>query len=295
MWTSRQAFGCCWVALLSWAFLGCSRAAVESTNLLNHGVELAQQGRYVEANEELQRAVAVDPSNDQAFYNLGLINIELQKFGIAEEEIKKAIRLNGKVVGYYERLGSVLIRLEKWSEAKEVLERATRIDPSSFRSYYKLAQVAEQLDDPQQALFQYTEAIRKGPRFFEAYAALGRLYIDVGYPEHALQVIKSGQQVVQPNSEEEANLHQLLGTVYQQKRDFERAIAEFRRALEIVPGMPEALFSLGWLYSLRNEPEAARKYLTLFVSAAGTRMPPHYVSAAKGRLAELVQPEKPTP
>lgn len=265
----------------------CSRARVESMTLLNQGVVLAQQGRYAEATEALQRAEAIDASNDQAAYNLALVHIEARKPEAAAEELRKAIAIRKDAAGYYEHLGSVLIDLQKWSEAKEVLESAIKLAPQSFRAYFKLGQVAEELDDPQLALQRYTEAIKRGPRYFEAYASLGRLYIDLGYPDHALQVIQSGQQVVQPGSEEDANLHQLLGTIHQQKRDYDQAIAEFRKALEIVPGMPEALFSIGWLHSMRQEVEPARKYLTMFVNMAAAEAPPHYVRAARDRISEL--------
>ena len=265
----------------------CSRARVESLNVMNEGVIYAQQKRYVEAVEKLERASAIDGTNDQAFYNLALVHMDMRRFDRAKEDLQRAITINGEIAGYHEKLGTVLMELEDWNGAKEALERAIQIDESLFKAYYKLAQCHERLDDAQNALRRYTEAIQKGPRFLEAYSALGRLYADLGYLDQSVQVLRSGLQVAPEGTEERANLHHLLGTVLQQQRKFDEAIAEFRAALEISPGIPDTLFSIGWTYSLQQNRDEARRYLKKFVDVAGTEAPRHYVKAAQDRLNEM--------
>ncbi|MGB0678514.1 MAG: tetratricopeptide repeat protein [Polyangiales bacterium] len=254
---------------------------------MNEGVVFAQQNRHLDAVERLEKAVAIDPTNDQAYYNLGLVHIDMQKFERAKDDFERAIAANGEVAGYHEKLGTAFIELEAWPQAKEALEKALKLDSTLFKGSFKLAQVLEQLDDPQNALYKYTEAIKRGPRFLEAYASLGSLYADLGYPDHAIQVLRGGLQVAQPNTEEEANLHHLLGTVYQQQNDLGKAVEHFRQAVKILPGMQDALFSLGWTYSLQDRRQEARRYLQRFVEVAGAQTEAHYIQAAKDRLAEL--------
>ncbi len=265
----------------------CSRARVESMNHMNEGVVYAQQKRYVDAVKSLERATAVDPTNDQALYNLALVHVELRKFDRAKQDLSRALKVNPEVAGYHEKLGTVLIELGDWNGAKEAFENAIEKDETLFKAYYKLAQVLEELDDQQGALHRYTEAIQKGPRFLEAYAALGALYADLGYLDHSVQVLQSGLKVAMPNTEEEANLHHLLGTAYQQQSKHELAIRAFRSALKIVPGMTDALFSLGWTYAEQKNTEEARRYLKKFVDIAGAEAPAHYLKAARDRLGEL--------
>ncbi len=265
----------------------CSRARVESVNQMNEGVMYAQAKRYVDAVQSLERAAAIDPTNDQAFYNLALVHIELRSFERAKQDLQQAITIKGDVAGYHEKLGTVLMQLEDWNAAKEAFEKSIELDPELFKAYFKLAQVFEELEDPQNALQRYTESIEHGPRFLEAYSALGRLYADLGYLDEAAQVLTSGLEVAMPGTEEEANLHHLLGTVYQQQRNFDEAIRHFRAALEIVPGMRDALFSLGWTYALVDNEEEARRYLKKFVDVAGADAPPHYLKAAQDKLGEL--------
>ncbi|MFW6067332.1 MAG: tetratricopeptide repeat protein [Myxococcota bacterium] len=265
----------------------CSRARVESMNHMNEGIVYAQQQRHLDAVESLERAAAVDPTNDQAFYNLALVHIEMRKFARAKEDLNRAIAANGEVAGYHEKLGTVLSELDENERAKEAFEKAIELDSELFKAYFKLARVLERLDDQQNALTRYTEAIQAGPRFIPAYSELGRLYADLGYLDQAAQVLQEGLKVAIPGTDEQAQLHYLLGTVYQQQRKFEESIAEFREALDISPGMREALFSLGWTYALTGNKEDGRRYLKKFVDVAGGEAPEHYVKAARDRIAEL--------
>ncbi|MDH3655792.1 MAG: tetratricopeptide repeat protein [Myxococcales bacterium] len=265
----------------------CSRARVESMNEMNAGVELAQMKRFGEAAESLEKAAALDPTNHQAYFNLAIVQIELRSFSAAREALERAIVAKPDAAGYHEKLGSVLIELEDWKGAQTALKKSLELDPTLFKAHFKLGRCSEELEDSQNALYQYSDAIMTGPRFLPSYSALGRLYADLRYPEQAAQVLAEGLKVAMPGTEEEANIHHLLGTVYQQQRKYDEAIAEFQSALGIVPGMSDALFSLGWTYALQGNDEEAKRYLDKYVMMAGADAPEHYVKAARDRLAEL--------
>ncbi len=265
----------------------CSRARVESMNEMNAGVELAEMKRFSEAADSLEKAAAIDPSNHQASYNLAIVRVELRQFSAAREALERAIVAKPDTAGYHEKLGTVLIELEDWKGAKAAFTQALELDSSLFKAHFKLGRCSEELEDPQSALHQYTDAIMTGPRFLPSYSALGRLYADLRYPDHAAQVLSEALKVAMAGTEEEANIHHLLGTVYQQQRKYDEAVAEFQAALAIVPGMSDALFSLGWTYALQGNDEEAKRYLDKYVMMAGADAPEHYVKAARDRLAEL--------
>lgn len=281
------------VGLFTFVFLiggNCSRARVESMNLMNEGVTLAGQKRYLDASEKLERATAVDPQNDQAFWNLAIVHMEMHKFERARDDLQRAIDVNPSVAGYYEKLGTVQMELRDWEGAQRAFSRAIELDPQLFKAHYKLAQVYERLDNPQDALRSYTSALQAGPRFIEAYRSLGRLYADLGYLDRSVQVLQSGLQVVIQGTEDEAHLHHLLGTVFQQQRDYDAAVREFRAALNILPSLRDALFALGWTYALQDNREEARRYLKRYVDIAAADAPQHYVKAARDRLSTLGGP-----
>lgn len=280
------------VGLFTFAFLmsGCSRTHVESINLMNEGVVLAAQKQYLQASEKLQRSTAIDPTNDQAFWNLAIVHMEMHKFDRARDDLQRAIDIRPDVAGYQEKLGTVLMELEDWEGAQKSFARAIELDAQLFKAHYKLGQVHERLDNPQEALREYTAAIQAGPRFITAYRSLGRLYADLGYLDLAVQVLQSGLEVVIAETEDEAHLHHLLGTVYQQQRDYDAAVREFRAALELMPSLRESVFALGWTYGLQDNREEARRYLKRYVDTAGAEAPAHYVRAARDRLGVLGGP-----
>jgi tetratricopeptide (TPR) repeat protein len=267
----------------------CSRARVESMNKLNEGVVAAQQKRFVDAVKLLEQASVIDPQNDQVFWNMAIVHMEMRKYDRARDDLQKGIAVNPGSASYQEKLGTVLMELHDWQAAKPALEKAIQLEPDLFKAYYKLAQVDEQLDDQQNALKHYSQAIEKGPRFLEAYSALGRLYADLGYLEQSVQVLNEALKVALKGTEEEAQVHHLLGTVLQQQKKYDQAIAEFKAALDVVPGMRDALFSLGWTYELKGNKDEAKRYLQKFVDVAGAEAPAHYVKAARDKLSEMAE------
>ncbi len=281
------------VGLFTFVFLiggNCSRSRVESINHMNEGVVFAAQKQYLQASEKLEQATAIDPTNDQAYWNLAIVHMEMNKFERARDDLQRAIDVNGEVAGYYEKLGTVLIELQDWAGAQRAFAKAIELEPNLFKAHYKLGQVYERLDNPQEALRSYTQALNSGPRFIEAYRALGRLYADLGYLDRSIQVLQAGLGVVVEGTEDEAHLHHLLGTVYQQQRDYEHAVEQFQAALRLMPSLRETLFALGWTYSLQDNREEARRYLKRYVDTAGGDAPAHYLKAARDRLAALGGP-----
>src|SRR4051812_22995701 len=53
----------------------------------------------------------------------------------------------------------------------------------------------------------------------------------------------------------------LLGTAYQQTHELDKAIATYRRALEVQPGEPQVLYNLGTAYALKQDAAAAFEWL----------------------------------
>jgi tetratricopeptide (TPR) repeat protein len=277
------------IALVLCTASSCSRERVESINKMNEGVAAAVQKRFADATKSLEAATVIDPSNDEAFWNVALVHMEMRKYDRARDDLQKAIALKPTSGGYQEKLGTILIELADWPGAKQAFEKAIELEPGLFKAYYKLAQVNEQLDDQQSALKNYTAAIEKGPRFLEAYSAVGRLYADLGYLEQSVQVLQEATKVALPGTEEEAQVHHLLGTVYQQQKKYDDAVREFKAALAVVPGMRDALFSIGWTYHLQGNKDEAKRYLQKFVDVAGAEAPAHYVKAARDKIAEMAE------
>src|SRR5437868_3463130 len=53
----------------------------------------------------------------------------------------------------------------------------------------------------------------------------------------------------------------LLGVAYQRAKDLDRALAAYRRSLEIDPASPPSLYNMGATYALKGDTDAAFEWL----------------------------------
>jgi tetratricopeptide (TPR) repeat protein len=272
--------------LLSLSGAKCSREHVQSVEMMNKCVEYHRRQLFPQAIRDCSKAVSLDPENEKAHHNLAMVYIETKEYDQAARHLSKAISLDGTVALWHYQLGEVYQWAGKPEQAASSLIKAVELDDSLFKAHYRLGVVFEAMDDPQNAMQKYTDTLMKNPRFFEAYRELGGLYADFNFLAQAEQVFREGIKALEGRGEELAVLHHRLGTVLAEKKEYEAAVAEFRQAMELKPGMEDAMFSLGWSYSYTN-PENAKIWLTKFMQSASQSTRPDYLAAASARLAEI--------
>lgn len=267
----------------------CSQARVDSMKENNTGVEYYQKKLYNRAIEHLNRAITIDDSNERAHFNLAQVYIAISQWQDAARHLQRAIALNNEVADYHYKLGFVLYQLNDFEQAEVHLRQAIEMDPTLYKAYYRLARVYEALDRAEEALRFYTESINKNPRFIDAYRDLGTLYAELEFLPQSVQVFRAALDAVIEGSTEEAEVRHRLGTVLQEQNQYQEAVSEFRRALEIDPRQHDTLFSLGWTYALMDQREDARLYLKKFVNSAkgNEAIRQDYIKAAQDKLYEF--------
>jgi superkiller protein 3 len=255
----------------------------------NIGVEYYQKKLYPQAVDHLNRAITLDSNNEQAHFNLAQVYIATSQWQDAATHLQNAIALNDKVADYHYKLGFAMYQLNEYEQAETSLLKSSKMDPSLYKAYYRLGRTYEAMDRAEDALRQYTESINKNPRFIDAYRDLGTLYAELDFLPQSVQVFQSALEAVSEGSADEAEIRHRLGTVFQEQRRYQDAIAQFRRALEIDPRQNDTLFCLGWTYAMIDQQEDARLYLKKFVNAAkGNReIRADYVKAAQDKLFEF--------
>lgn len=267
--------------------VGCSRAKVESIEHMNRGVEFYTTKQYNMAITELEKAIQLDDENEQAYHNLAIVHIEQGHWQKAAQLLTRAAALNPENANYQFLLGQSYMELGELEQAKTALENAANLDPSFYKPSYYLGMVNQQLDEPQQALQAYTDSCMKNGRFIPAYTGLANLYVELGYLDHAKQVLEEALKVVVPSSDEHAEVEKLLGTVFQEKDDPETAIIHLKKAVDIKPNMLDAVFNLGWTYAELKSNDNAQLYLERFIKQAGEDTPQEYVRAAQSKIYEF--------
>jgi tetratricopeptide (TPR) repeat protein/protein involved in polysaccharide export with SLBB domain len=124
------------------------------------GARLALEGRTGEAAAAFERAVALDPSNGNAFYSLGNVYSEMGRWDDAAAAYRKAVGLNRADVEAYNNLGIALAERGLYAQAEEALEHAVKIYPKWAEPYFHLSRVRRALGDEQGAREAYARALR---------------------------------------------------------------------------------------------------------------------------------------
>ncbi|MGH9448093.1 MAG: tetratricopeptide repeat protein, partial [Terriglobia bacterium] len=159
------------------------------------GMVLSAESKDREASIHLRRAVQLKPGWAAARANLAVNLTKLGKNSLAEAEFKRAIAIDPADSQAYQDLGQFYLTEGKVSEAIPALEKAQTLHPS-YRNGYNLAL---------------------------AYSQTGR-------PQEAKREI---QELIETNNT--AELHNLLGEVDEKLGDFIAAANEFQHAAQMDP------------------------------------------------------------
>jgi len=172
------------LALAAVAALACNwpleRADPRATTYADLGTALANQGRYPEAAEYLERTLALAPGLAGAHLALG--NVELQRgdADAAAASYRRAAELDAADPQAESNLGSVLAREGRAAEAEASFRAAITRDPAYATAYANLAQILARRGDPTGALAAAERATALAPRDAEAHHQLGNLLAYAG-------------------------------------------------------------------------------------------------------------------
>jgi tetratricopeptide (TPR) repeat protein len=96
----------------------------------NLGVTLAGQKRLDEALPHLQRATELSPRSPVAHYNYGLALAQTGRFAEAEAALRRAVALEPHSADAHKQLGVALARQGRVADALPEFEEAARLEPS---------------------------------------------------------------------------------------------------------------------------------------------------------------------
>jgi tetratricopeptide (TPR) repeat protein len=179
-------------------------------------------GRVPEAQEELRRVLAAQPSNDDAHRLLGGIHIDRAEWDLAVEELQRAIKLRPNYWRNHSELGFAHYRAGRLDAAASAYLRVTQLQPDSGRGFHMLGTVQQ---------------------------AAGKLPEAIASYEHANEI--------RPASSTYAN----LGTVLFWQGDYGGAAAAYEQATTLAPNLPDQHANLGdALTKLGRRDEAAKSF-----------------------------------
>ncbi|MFH1039398.1 MAG: tetratricopeptide repeat protein [PVC group bacterium] len=191
--------------LLAAAASGCGDRAART---YQRGLRLARQRKYDQAVVEMRRLIQMDPENAKAHNALGQIYRAQNLYTKAIEELTLSVEMNNSDPELPYNLGCLYRDLEDLSRTESCYRQAVEIDPRFAPALYRLGAVCADLGKDVEA-----------EKHFQAFLA-----VDPDRP---------------------APGHNNLGVLLWKKGNRAEARAEFEKALESEPELPEALYNFG--------------------------------------------------
>lgn len=154
--------------------------------LCNFATFLRRQGRPEEAIALWRRAVLVQPALVSAWVELGLTELDLERYVQARSALERALSLDAKDVRAWQGLAAAHRASGRLPQARMALERALALAPQSAPAWINLGAVCRLLGDSTQALACYRQARALGHAGPELSDALAGALLDLGQVEAAI-------------------------------------------------------------------------------------------------------------
>jgi len=126
----------------------------------NRGLVLAENGSYLDAIQQFQTSLSIDPQFIDARYNLGVTFQKLKSYEKALGEFKTVVRKRPDVPEYHFALGNSYFYLGRYDDAADAFEDVVERDPYYRKAQYSLAVCYEKMGEK-------TKAKRAWQRYLE--------------------------------------------------------------------------------------------------------------------------------
>jgi tetratricopeptide (TPR) repeat protein len=227
------------------------------------GIFLRESDRK-RAVEQLEALVKDDPTNPQAYYYLGYLAYTDKKSAEAAEYFRKTILLNPGFEDAYYDLALAQISLDKPAEALDTLEKARKQFQKNFVMEVYTGLAYSRQKEYREAIKHYTEAeviakatdpTRLGQEF---YFQLGAAYERVGDFAQSEQYFEKCL-ALQPDFAEAQNYLGYMWAEHGMKLDKAKELIE--KAVKAEPKNAAYLDSLGWVLFKMDKPKEALGYV----------------------------------
>jgi len=222
----------------------------------NLGAALARLGRYADAIEQYKRALALDGRNQGVRFNLAAAYYKTARIVSASKELEAVVAAQPENRNAVLLLADCNLRLGEFKRVIELLTPVDRAEPDNRAVAYLLGMAL--INDKQLDKGQERiERILRDGDSPEAHVMMGTTYLTVTEYDKALKEFKRAVEL----SPKLPSVNSLYGQTLVHMGATEEAMAAFRRELEINPNDFDSCLQIGILLKQEQKLDEARDYL----------------------------------
>lgn len=191
-----------------------------------------KMGNEIECWNKLMRAEELAPTNVKLLVQIGEVYFDLDNFDRAEEYFRKASVANPSSIPAWFQLGKTYEAKQDFAHAIQAFVKVLEIDPDNVLGYYYLAKIYAADANIAESITNYEECLKRDPSFEDASLSLASLYWASKDYDRAVTFL---QQSLRYNPES-SKLFQMIGDIYEDLGDMEKALSSWERASKLEEG-----------------------------------------------------------
>jgi len=217
--------------------------------------KLYAEAKAAEARGDLAGAAAnyesllqIAPRLAPAYNNLGSLYLRQREYKKAATVLEKGLKIDPKMSSASALLGMALYELGDYAGAGRNLESALRANPKDNHAELFLANDLIKLGDFERAADHLRQLSERQPENQEVWYLLGKVHMKLS--EEALQKLNA----LDPES---VWSHEISGEVMESMKNYDGALLEYKKAVEVAPQQAGTHYHLGNAYWSLNMWDAA--------------------------------------
>jgi eukaryotic-like serine/threonine-protein kinase len=214
-----------------------SSQSVQALRYYSEGMQMAHQGKNIEAQKSLEAATQEDPKFALAYARLGQSYAHLGHSDQAEQATRKAVALSEPLPQQEKQLIAAIYAQTRndTHKAIEAYESLAKILPADSDVQIDLAALYSTAGSFDKAREFYSKLLSRDPKDVEALYGIAFVEINVGNSQAALEYLNRALPITieVENAQEQARILYELGLVYNQLNKPDEALRNCQQALEI--------------------------------------------------------------
>jgi tetratricopeptide (TPR) repeat protein len=236
----------------------------QAEELLDKGNGLRDARKFSEAEEAYQGVLRLKPRDPRAAYGLGNVYTDQQRWEPAEAAYRNAVLWKPTDVDALVALSVVLVQpttgsanAKRFADAENAARKAVQLQPNNAVAWDRLGVALQS-----RGLFNsetehaYRRAVELDPEFAVAYAHLARVLKRLGRRDEAAPLYDRATTLAK-----DAPTLNLIADSLQAEQQWDNSEPVLKRALEMDPRNPTALFLMGRMLVVRKRYSDAEPYL----------------------------------
>jgi len=197
------------------------------------------RGNVPGAVEKYEAILQIAPRLGPAYNNLGALYLRQREYAKATAVLEKGLKVDPKMQSASVLLGISLYEMREYEKARPRLEAAVRSNPKDDNAELFLANDLIKLGDFEPAAVHLQALARRQPNNQEVWYLLGNVYKQLSM--NALTELNA----IDPNS---VLVHEVSGEIMESMKNFDGALVEYKKAVEMAPQQPGTHDRLGNAY-----------------------------------------------